>query len=90
MNTNYDDEATQYQGPEDEATQYEETSSTEQETPNNVPNDEVQAKPAKNVWKRVAAGAGSGLLIGGLATVLMGMKKADSEPGKETESDNHK
>ena len=90
MNTNYDDEATQYQGPEDEATQYEETSSTEQGTPNNVPNDEVQAKPAKNVWKRAAAGAGSGLLIGGLATVLMGMKKADPEPGKETEGDNHK
>lgn len=90
MNTNYDDEATQYQGPEDETTQYEETSSTEQETSNNVPNDEVQAKPTKNVWKRAAVGAGSGLLIGGVATVLMGMKKGDPEPGKETESDNHK
>lgn len=92
MNTNYDDEATQYQGADNEATQYEETSTTNQTNQDAVSNDEVEVKAAKkSVWKRAAVGAGSGLLIGGVATVLMGMKSADPEPtdGKQ-ENDNHK
>lgn len=81
MNTNYDDEATQYQGADNEATQYEETSMVEQNNQSDTSTDEVEVKAAKkSVWKRAAVGAGSGLLIGGVATVLMGMKSADSEP----------
>lgn len=91
MNTNYDDEATQYPSTDNEATQYEETSTVEQPNQNETSDNEVEVTAAKkNGWKRAAVGAGSGLLIGGVATVLMGMKKADPEPGKETERDNHK
>lgn len=89
MKKNYDDEATQYQSPADETTQYEERSSIELNA-TNTSYDETMAKQAKNVWKRTAAGAGSGLLIGGVATVLMGMAKADSNLGDDSESDNHK
>lgn len=73
MNTNYDDEATRYEG----------TSS-----------DEAEVKTTeKSGWKHAAVGAGSGLLIGSVATVLMGMKSPDTEPepthGK-LEDDNHR
>ncbi|MBD5305955.1 MAG: hypothetical protein HDS12_06670 [Bacteroides sp.] len=91
MNTNYDD-STQYQGADNEATKYEETSTAEQTNQDAISNDEVEVKSAKkSVWKRAAVGAGSGLLIGGVATVLMGMKSANSEPidGKQ-ENENHK
>ena len=92
MNINYDDEATQYQGTDNEATQYEESSSVEQPNQDVTSDNEVEVTAAKkNGWKRAAIGAGSGLLIGGVATVLMGMKSADPEPtdGKQ-ESNNHK
>lgn len=92
MNTNYDDEATQYQGADNEATQYEETSTVEQASQETTSNDEVEVKTAKrSVWKRAAVGAGSGLLIGGVATALMGMKSADNDStdGKQ-ETNNHK
>ncbi len=91
MNTNYDDEATQYQGTDNEATQYEETSTVEQPNQNANSDNEVEVTATKkNGWKRAAVGAGSGLLIGGVATVLMGMKSADLEPtdGKQ-ENNNH-
>lgn len=87
MNTNYDDEATRYPAEENEETRFEETSTIEQTTEDAKPTDEVQAKPAKGIWKRAAVGAGSGLLIGGVTTMLMGMKKADSN---DNGSDNHK
>lgn len=92
MNTNYDDEATQYQGADNEATQYEETSTVEQPNQNANSDNEVEVTATKkNGWKRAAVGAGAGLLIGGVATVLMGMKSADPEPtdGKQ-ENNNHK
>lgn len=92
MNTNYDDESTQYQGADNETTQYEETSTVEHHSQETTSNDEVEVKAAKkSVWKRAAVGAGSGLLIGGVATVLMGMKSADDETtdGKQ-ETNNHK
>lgn len=92
MNTNYDDEATQYQGADNEATQYEEPSTVEQTNQTTTSNDEVEVKAAKkNGWKRAAAGAASGLLIGSVTTVLLGMKSADSnnDNGKQ-ENDNHK
>lgn len=94
MNT-YDDEATQYQNPDNEATQFEDTTSTQNNkttAPSN--NGEVEVKAAKSsMWKRVATGAGSGLLIGGVATVLMGMDNANAnvpdKPGRE-DGGNHR
>ena len=92
MNTNYDDEATQYQSADNEANQYEETTTVEQSNQNETSDNNVEVTAAKkNGWKRAAIGAASGLLIGGVATVLMGMKSADPEPtdGKQ-ENNNHK
>lgn len=88
MNTNYDDEATLYQEAENENTKFEETP-VQESNPNDIPdNNEAPAKHGKGLWKRAAIGAGTGLLIGGVSTVLMGMKGADSEPNTETESGN--
>lgn len=92
----YDDEATQYQNPEDEATQFEDTTSeqTNNETTTTSNNDEVEVKAAKGgTWKRAAVGAGSGLLIGGVATFLMGMKPVpnpDDNNGGKKDDNNHK
>ena len=90
MNNNYDNEKTHYQGSDNEATQFEETSTSEKKKNNTASNEEVKSKYSKNAWKRAAAGAGSGLLIGGVATVLMGMKTPDSETEGKPESPNHK
>lgn len=90
MNTNYDDEATRYQGADNEATQNEESSKAEQTNQNTTNNDEVEVKSAKKSgWKRVAVGAGSGLLVGSVATVLMGMKSADPESNDGKQEDNN-
>lgn len=75
----YDDEATKYQGTDDEATQFEDSTSTEvknEDTANDNAQDEAKADK-KAGWKRYATGAASGILIGGVSTVLMGMKKPD-------------
>lgn len=92
----YDDEATQYQNPDDEATQFEDTTSEQisnEATETSSNNDEVEVKAAKGgTWKRAAVGAGSGLLIGGVATFLMGMKPApdDNNNGDMKPDSNHK
>lgn len=95
MNTTCDNEATQYQNPENEATQLENNSTAEQTgaqnaTPAAPTGDKAQEKPAAkgSTLKRVAAGAASGLLIGGVASVLMGMKaKDDDDTTDEDKSD---
>lgn len=89
MNTNYDEEATQYQGANSEETQFENSSASEQGTNKTSRVDEVQVKAVHGTWKRTAMGAGSGLLIGGVASVLMGMKQPGPDPVGQTESDNH-
>ena len=93
---NYDDEATRYQNPDNEATQFEDTASeqTNNET-TTTNNDELEVKSTKGgTWKRAAVGASSGLLIGGVATFLMGLKSApepdDNNDGGKKEDDNHK
>lgn len=88
MNTNYDSEATFFQNPEDEATQFENTTSQQSNDETSAPStgEAAEAKTSKqNMWKRMATGAGSGLLIGSVATVLMGMDK----PGKHDELDDN-
>lgn len=91
---NLDDEKTRFGAEDNDATQYESTEETQYEsemTPNqndDVNEDEVEVKDAKpSLWKRAAIGGGAGLLIGGVATMLMGMKKADEpEPDKNDEN----
>lgn len=89
MNTNYDEEATLYQGADNEETQFEKTSTTAQGTDTTTSEDVVEAKPAKGMWKRTAIGAGSGLLIGGVASMLMGMTKPDADPKEPVETNHH-
>lgn len=90
---NYDDEATQYQNSDSEATQFEYTASeqTNNET-TTANNDNVKGKAAKgSTWKHAAVGAGSGLLIGGVSTFLMGMKAPDDDNnGGKKDDGNHK
>lgn len=89
MNTNYDNEATQYQTNDSEATRFEESEATQKDTTASAPTD-TQAKSGKSGLKRTLGGAATGLLIGGLSSTLMGMKSSANEPEKEHESDNHK
>lgn len=93
----YDDEATQYQNLDDEATLIE--NPTHEETNDGatiISNyDEVDAKAANDgIAKRAATGAASGLLVGGVSTFLMGMKQAphsdDINNEAEEDDDNHK
>jgi hypothetical protein len=92
---NYDDEATQYQNSDNEAPQFAGTAATQtnNETSPSVNNDKAKVKPAKDsTLKRVAVGAGTGLLIGGISTVLMGMKipdESDMQSG-ESNANNHR
>lgn len=89
MNNNYDDEATRYEGAENEDTQFEnDTLTTNEATELLTSEEEVKVEAVKKSgWKRVATGAGAGLLVGGVTTMLMGMKGADSD---STVGDNHK
>lgn len=92
MNTYYD-EATRYQENDSEATQFADAMPQQTDNNNAAPANHAakEVKASKgSTWKNAAAGAGSGLLIGGLATVLMGMKGADSnDSADDTEGGNH-
>ncbi len=94
MNTNYDDEATRYQDAEDqnEDTQLDNELDDEldEEFDDETSADDNRKKSGKGILKRTVIGAGSGLLIGGLATVLMGMARDDSAQENPAEEGNHK
>ena len=70
-NSNYDDEATQLV---DSPSMTQETTVPAQQE-NNPKEEKVQ----KHNWKQAAAGAASGLLVGSLSTVLMGMTMPDAD-----------
>lgn len=84
----YHDEATQYQNPDDEATQIEDTIYKQTHNgPSTSVSNEVEVKSAKgNTWRRVAAVAGAGLLVGGVASVPMGMNSPDAVENKNAEN----
>lgn len=85
----YDDEATQFQDPEDDATQFEDTISTRANNTTTSSNN-VKAKKAKDsTWKHVAVGGGVGLLIGGIAPTLMGMKIPDGTDDHDHDQDSN-
>lgn len=72
-NTVYDDERTQYLNRDDEATlyddSYEKTEATSKTTIDSV-HSKQQKKQHGCMWKRVAAGAGTGIVLGAATTVL--------------------
>lgn len=83
MNKNFDDETTQYVDETtqhvDETTQYAGETTT-QETDENVSKESNKGEKSQSqMWKQIAVGAASGLLIGSVSTVLMGMTLPDAE-----------
>ena len=93
--TIFDGENTQYQSHDEEATQYddaynnENTKTEETETSDNKDN---AAKGEKSIWKKVAVGAGSGILLGSVATLLSAsapLGHADGENAEEEGSETH-
>lgn len=85
--TIYDDEKTQYQSQDEEATQFDDASERENSMP-----EEAEATNNKNpeggkkqpMWKKVAVGAGSGILLGAAATLLSASAPIDhTEEGEE-------
>ncbi len=87
----YDDEATQYQNTDSEATQFEDNASGQSVNETTGGNEEVKVHSAKGgMWKHMAVGAGSGLLIGSVATLLMGMKAEDVETDSDDSGANHR
>lgn len=89
-----DNEATQYQAGDSEATRFGGSQSAAQSATGAPAADSAQSKPSRGWGKRAAVGAGSGVLIGGVTTVLMGMNKdnteEDKKPGVNDGKDNHK
>ena len=93
--TIFDGENTQYQSHDEEATQYddaynnENTKTEETETSDNKDN---AAKGEKSIWKKVAVGAGSGILLGSAATLLSAsapLGHAEGENAEEEGSETH-
>lgn len=82
----YDEEATQFQNIDNEATRFENTASEPEnnEAGTSDVNDNKQGKASKG-WKHAAVGAASGILIGGVGTVVMANTHAEgSASGKDT------
>lgn len=75
-----EDEATRFQNNYDEHTTFESTAPIDEEVVEDTPETDVDDQPDEkgSSWKRVAAGAGVGVLIGSLGTTLMGMANPDS------------
>lgn len=91
---NYDDESTKYDiAPEKRDTRHEEATQldmpdrhapTSEPAPDDVPRPAATSKNTP-AWKRAMAAGGVGVLIGGLGTVITGMK-AGEEPADVTDS----
>ncbi len=83
----YDNETTDYQNP-DESTQFDNSIEEQKEytrSDNFKDSEEGTGNTNRSTWKRAAAGAGSGLLIGSVSTLLMSMDNApvNDESGKD-------
>ncbi len=84
--TIYDDEKTQYQSQDEEATQYDDAYEKEVNKPEeDVTSEDKQPENEKKqpMWKRVAVGAGTGILLGGAATLFSGSAPLDHTEGGE-------
>lgn len=80
-NTIYDDERTQFQGQDGEATQYDDTSLNNNEEKNETSESRSNKDP---MWKKAAAGLGTGILLGAAATVFSSSAPIDHQEGDET------
>lgn len=82
--TIYDNEATQYQSHDEEATQLDGTSM------NNVKEEKTGTSEAgskkSSVWKSAAAGMGTGILLGAATTFFSSSTPIDHQDGEEEES----
>lgn len=67
--TIYDDEKTQYLNRDDDATLYDNSYEASETTYNSV-HSKQQKKPQKSMWKKAAAGAGTGIVLGAATTLL--------------------
>ena len=90
--TIYDDEKTQYQSQDEEATQYDDAYEKE----NNKSEDTASSEDKKPedgkkqpMWKKVAVGAGTGILLGAGATILSASAPLDHTEGNENEGEQH-
>ena len=90
--TIYDDEKTQYQSQDEEATQYDDAYEKE----NNKSEDTASSEDKKPedgkkqpMWKKVAVGAGTGILLGAGATILSASAPLDHAEGGENEGVQH-
>lgn len=90
--TIYDDEKTQYQSQDEEATQYDEAYESE----NDKSEDAASSEDKKDengkkqpMWKKVAVGAGMGILLGSGATILSASAPIDHTEGDEGEGEQH-
>jgi len=88
--TIYDDEKTQYQSQDEEATQYDDA----YEKKNNKSEDTASSEDKKPeggkkqpIWKKVAVGAGTGILLGAGATILSASAPLDHAESGEGESE---
>lgn len=90
--TIYDDEKTQYQSQDEEATQYDDTYEKE----NNQVNDSETSKAKQNenskkqpIWKKVAVSAGTGIILGAGATILSASAPIDHAEEGNGNSEQH-
>jgi hypothetical protein len=73
--TIYDDEKTQYQSQDEEATQYDEAyekKSNKSEEPESSEDKKSEEDKKQPVWQKVAVGTGTGILLGSAATLFSG------------------
>ena len=71
--TIYDDEKTQYQSQDEEATQYDdayEKRNDKSEETESQDDKKVKTEKKQPAWQKVAVGAGTGIILGGVATIL--------------------
>ena len=93
--TIFDGENTQYQSHDEEATQYDDAYNNENKKTEEIEtsdNKDNVAKGKKSIWKKVAVGAGSGILLGSVATLLSAsapLGHADGENAEEEGSETH-
>lgn len=87
--TIYDDEKTQYQSQDEEATQYDDAYEKEdnksEETKSTVDKKD-ENKKKQPTWQKVAVGTGSGILLGAAATLFSASAPIDHPEGGEGES----
>lgn len=93
--TIFDGENTQYQSHDEEETQYDDAynnENTKTEETETFDNKDNAAKGEKSIWKKVAVGAGSGILLGSAATLLSAsapLGHAEGENAEEEGSETH-